>query len=51
MSAFSDIGRNCAHLDVRSYTINQKRSGKAITSKPRPKGENVVDLMDALGGS
>jgi len=28
--------------------INQKRSGKAITSKPRPKGENVVDLMDAL---
>ena len=31
--------------------INQKRSGKAITSKPRPKGENVVDLMDALGGS
>jgi DNA end-binding protein Ku len=28
--------------------INQKRSGKAITSKPRPKGENVVDLMEAL---
>jgi len=28
--------------------INQKRSGKAITSKPRPKGENVVDVMDAL---
>jgi DNA end-binding protein Ku len=28
--------------------INQKRSGKAITAKPRPKGENVVDLMDAL---
>ncbi|WP_244561137.1 Ku protein [Bradyrhizobium canariense] len=28
--------------------INQKRAGKAITPKDRPKGENVVDLMDAL---
>ena len=28
--------------------INQKRSGKPITSKQRPRGENVVDLMDAL---
>jgi DNA end-binding protein Ku len=28
--------------------INQKRAGKTITAKPRPKGENVVDLMDAL---
>jgi DNA end-binding protein Ku len=28
--------------------INQKRSGKAITAKARPKGDNVVDLMDAL---
>jgi DNA end-binding protein Ku len=28
--------------------INQKRSGKPITAKARPKGENVVDLMDAL---
>jgi DNA end-binding protein Ku len=28
--------------------INQKCSGRAITSKARPKGENVVDLMDAL---
>jgi len=28
--------------------INAKRSGKAISAKPRPKGENVVDLMDAL---
>jgi non-homologous end joining protein Ku len=26
----------------------QKRSGKAITSKPRPKSGNIVDLMDAL---
>ncbi|MBP1294192.1 Ku protein [Bradyrhizobium elkanii] len=35
--------------------INQKRAGKPITSKDRPKGENVVDLMEALrrsvGGS
>src|SRR3954453_7869055 len=28
--------------------INQKRAGKTIAPKPRPKGENVVDLMDAL---
>src|ERR1700737_610170 len=28
--------------------INQKRSGKPITAKERPRGENVVDLMDAL---
>jgi DNA end-binding protein Ku len=28
--------------------INAKRQGKAIGAKPRPKGENVVDLMDAL---
>ena len=28
--------------------INQKRSGKPITAKQRPRGENVVDLMDAL---
>jgi DNA end-binding protein Ku len=28
--------------------INQKRSGKTIAAKPRPKGDNVVDLMDAL---
>jgi DNA end-binding protein Ku len=28
--------------------INQKRAGKPITTKARPSGENVVDLMDAL---
>ena len=28
--------------------INAKRSGKTVGAKPRPKGENVVDLMDAL---
>lgn len=28
--------------------INQKRAGKPITTKARPRGENVVDLMDAL---
>ena len=28
--------------------INQKRAGKLIVPKDRPKGENVVDLMDAL---
>jgi DNA end-binding protein Ku len=28
--------------------IKAKRRGKAIAHKPRPRGENVVDLMDAL---
>jgi DNA end-binding protein Ku len=28
--------------------INQKRAGQAITPKERPRGENVVDLMEAL---
>ena len=28
--------------------INAKRQGKTIAAKPRPKGENVIDLMDAL---
>ena len=28
--------------------INQKRAGKPIAPKQRPRGENVVDLMDAL---
>ncbi|MEH6952623.1 Ku protein [Nitrobacter sp. NHB1] len=28
--------------------INQKRAGKPIAAKDRPRGENVVDLMDAL---
>src|SRR5450631_234477 len=28
--------------------INQKRSGEPIVPKERPRGENVVDLMDAL---
>jgi DNA end-binding protein Ku len=28
--------------------INSKRAGKPVTAKARPRGENVVDLMDAL---
>ena len=28
--------------------INQKRAGKPITPKGRPRGDNVVDLMEAL---
>jgi DNA end-binding protein Ku len=28
--------------------INQKRSGKPIVPKERPRGENVVDLLEAL---
>jgi DNA end-binding protein Ku len=28
--------------------VNQKRAGKPITAKARPRGENVVDLMEAL---
>jgi DNA end-binding protein Ku len=28
--------------------INAKRNGKTVGPKPRPRGENVVDLTDAL---
>jgi len=28
--------------------INSKRAGKPVTAKARPRGENVVDLTDAL---
>jgi DNA end-binding protein Ku len=28
--------------------INSKRAGKPVTAKARPRGENVVDLMEAL---
>ena len=28
--------------------INAKRNGKTIAAKPRPRGENAVDLTDAL---
>jgi DNA end-binding protein Ku len=28
--------------------LREKRIGKPIAAKARPKGENVVDLMDAL---
>src|SRR5260221_4405863 len=31
--------------------INKKRSGQAIKAPPRPRGDNVVDLMDALKSS
>src|ERR1700761_1580761 len=33
---------------ARVALINQKRAGKPIVPKDRPRGENVVDLMDAL---
>jgi hypothetical protein len=31
--------------------VNQKRAGKPITAKERPRGENVIDLMEAVYGS
>jgi hypothetical protein len=31
--------------------INAKRNGKTIAARPRPRGENVVDLMDALSAA
>ena len=33
---------------ITKLLIDQKRSGKPIAAKARLKGENVVDLMDAL---
>ena len=37
-----------AALRNKCLSLTQKRSGKPIAAKARPKGENVVDLMDAL---
>ena len=37
-----------AALRNKCLSLAQKRSGKPIAAKARPKGENVVDLMDAL---
>jgi DNA end-binding protein Ku len=34
--------------DALTELLNAKRQGKTISPKPRPRGENVVDLMDAL---
>jgi len=34
--------------EALSELIKAKRQGKAIPHKPRARGENVVDLMDAL---
>src|SRR5882762_5764219 len=36
------------HEAALAELINAKRNGKTVGPKPRPKGENVVDLMDAL---
>ena len=32
----------------QNFKWTWKRNGKTISPKPRPRGENVVDLMDAL---
>jgi DNA end-binding protein Ku len=34
--------------DALVELINSKRAGKPVAAKARPRGENVVDLMDAL---
>ena len=34
--------------EALTQLINAKRNGRTIGPKPRPRGENVVDLMDAL---
>jgi len=43
------IGKDAVSLETALIDlINQKRAGKPIIAKERPRGENVVDLMDAL---
>jgi hypothetical protein len=37
-----------AALRNKCLSLAEKRSGKPVAAKARPKGENVVDLMDAL---
>jgi transcriptional regulator with XRE-family HTH domain len=36
------------YKEALTELINAKRNGRTIAAKPRPRGENVVDLMDAL---
>jgi DNA end-binding protein Ku len=36
------------HEEALIDLVNAKRNGKTVSAKSRPKGENVVDLMDAL---
>ena len=36
------------YKEALTELINAKRNGRTIGPKPRPRGENVVDLMDAL---
>jgi energy-coupling factor transporter ATP-binding protein EcfA2 len=46
LSGEAGIGKS--RLTSAFDLINKKRAGKPITAKARPRGENVVDLMDAL---
>jgi hypothetical protein len=41
------IGAGRARTKALIDLINQKRAGKPVTAKTRPRGENVVDLMQA----
>ena len=40
-----EVASNARRPERRRF---RKRAGKPITPKERPRGENVVDLMDAL---
>jgi DNA end-binding protein Ku len=40
--------RHNHYEEALAELINAKRQGKTIGPKPRPRGENVVDLMYAL---
>jgi DNA end-binding protein Ku len=52
------VNQKSAHFDPEKFEdhyeqalielINQKRAGKPVTPKERPRGGNVVDLMEAL---
>src|SRR5262249_8778257 len=52
------VNQKAAHFEPEKFEdyyeaalidlINRKRAGKPITPKERPRGENVVDLMEAL---
>ena len=48
MSEFDPETFEDHYEEALTELINAKRNGKTIAAKPRPRGENVVDLMDAL---
>jgi DNA end-binding protein Ku len=47
-ASFEPVKFEDHYEEALTELINVKYNGKTVDAKSRPKGENVVDLMDAL---